>query len=364
MRIAMVAPLTEAVPPRCYGGTERVVSVLTEELVRRGHRVTLFASGDSVSNAQLVSCSPAALRTDPTVRDCAAYDAMQLDRVYRRATDFDVIHNHLGHLAYPLARVCPVPTITTMHGRSDTPEERLLCGHFPALPRIAISAAQRATLPEANWLATVPNGIDTCHYRFRPHAGDYLVFLGRISPEKRPDRAIAIARAVGMPLIIAAKVDSADAEYYEEIIAPLIRDTPSVSFVGEVNEREKDELLGGAYAYLFPIDWPEPFGLTMVEAMATGTPVIAYRAGSVPEVVVDGMTGFICDSVEAMAAAIGRIPAIDRRVCRAHVERPFSAEVMTSKYERAYRAVVASDGISGVERLVSRTEPLLRVASD
>ncbi len=366
MRIAMVAPLMEAVPPQCYGGTERVVSVLTEALVRRGHRVTLFASGDSRTDAELVACSPAALRTDPAVRDCTAYAIMQVDLVYRRAAAFDLIHNHVGPLAYPLARTCPVPTVTTMHGRTDIAEERLLSRHFPAQPRIAISDAQRALLPDANWAATIPNGIDLSHYRFRPDRGGYLVFLGRISPEKRPDRAIAIARAVDMPLVIAAKIDPADAAYYEETIAPMIRANPSIAFIGEVDEREKDALLGGAYAYLFPIDWPEPFGLTMVEAMATGTPVIAYRAGSVSEVVVDGVTGFLCESVEAMVEAVGRVPAIDRGACRAHVERHFTAGIMASRYERAYRKILDGERIPGAdrERFLARTDGALRAAGD
>jgi glycosyltransferase involved in cell wall biosynthesis len=340
MRIAMIAPLTEAIPPRTYGGTERVVSLLTEEMVRRGHQVTLFASGDSQTDAALVACCPRGLRLDPTVRDVVSYIATQLDQVYRRAEAFDCIHNHIGYLAFPVARHAATSTVTTSHGRFDFPEMQRLCNAFPDAPRVAISDAQRALSPGVNWLATVYNGIRCDEYHLRAEPGDYLVFLGRISPEKRPDRAIEIARDVGMRLVIAAKVDPVDAAYYEQAIAPMIRASPLVEFIGEVDEREKDALLGGAYAYLFPIDWPEPFGLTMVEAMATGTPVIAYRAGSVPEVVVDGVTGFVCDTLHGMIEAVARIPTIDRRACRAHVEAHFSAAAMADGYERVYRTLV------------------------
>jgi glycosyltransferase involved in cell wall biosynthesis len=339
MRIAMIAPLTEAIPPRTYGGTERVVSLLTEEMVRRGHQVTLFASGDSQTDAALVACCPRGLRLDPTVRDVVSYIATQLDQVYRRAEAFDCIHNHIGYLAFPVARHAATSTVTTSHGRFDFPEMQRLCNAFPDAPRVAISDAQRALSPGVNWLATVYNGIRCDEYHLRAEPGDYLVFLGRISPEKRPDRAIEIARDVGMRLVIAAKVDPVDAAYHEQAIAPMIRACPLVEFIGEVNEREKDALLGGAYAYLFPIDWPEPFGLTMVEAMATGTPVIAYRAGSVPEVVVDGVTGFVCDTLHDMIEAVARIPTIDRRACRAHVEAHFSAAAMADGYERVYRTL-------------------------
>lgn len=346
MRIAMIAPLTEAIPPQTYGGTERVVSVLTEEMVRRGHHVTLFASGDSRTDAALVACCPRGLRLDPSVHDVVSYTVTQLDHVYRRAADFDCIHNHVGYMAFPVAARSATPTVTTAHGRFDLPEVQRLCRFFPDQPRVAISDAQRASSLDANWLATVYNGIPCDDYHFRAAPGDYLVFLGRISPEKRPDRAIEIARDAGMRLVIAAKVDPVDAAYYEQAIVPMIRASPLVEFIGEVNEREKDALLGGAYAYLFPIDWPEPFGLTMVEAMATGTPVIAYRAGSVPEVVVDGVTGFVCDTLHDMIEAVARIPTIDRRACRAHVESHFSAEVMADGYERVYR-MLAGDAGSG-----------------
>lgn len=339
MRIAMVAPLIEAVPPALYGGTERVVSGLTEELVRRGHRVTLFASGDSQTSAELVACCPRGLRLDNTVRDSVAYTLIELEEVYRRAAEFDVIHNHVDYLAFPFARFAPTPTVTTTHGRLDLPEVRQLYARYAEQALVSISRDQRRYLPAQRWVGTVHNGIDLTHFHFQPTAGDYLVFLGRISPEKRPDRAIEIARAVGMRLVIAAKVDKADRDYYEQVIAPMIRSCPLVEYIGEVNEREKDVLLGGAYAYLFPIDWPEPFGLTMVEAMATGTPVIAFRAGSVPEVVIDGVTGFICDSMDAMIDAVSRVTSIDRAACRAHVERSFSTMAMAEGYLHVYQTM-------------------------
>ena len=340
LQIAIVAPMVEAVPPALYGGTERVVSVLTEELVRRGHAVTLFASGDSQTHADLVACTPRALRLDPQARDHVASTLVQLDQVYQRAHEFDLIHNHTDSFAFPFARLTTTPTVTTTHGRLDLAEVRQLYRHFPEQPLIAISADQRTRLPGVNWLDTVHNGIDLVNLHFRASSGDYLVFLGRISPEKRPDRAIEIARDAGMRLVIAAKVEPADQAYYDHAILPQIRQSPRVEYIGEVDERGKDALLGGAYAYLFPIDWPEPFGLTMVEAMATGTPVVAYRAGSVPEVVADGVTGFICDTVHDMVEAIPRVRDLDRRACRAHVERLFSPAAMADGYERAYTTLL------------------------
>lgn len=340
MRIAMVAPLIEAVPPALYGGTERVVSVLTEELVRRGHHVTLFASGDSQTTADLVACCPRALRLDPEVRDYLAPTMVQLGQVYQRASEFDLIHNHTDYMAFAFARLTATPTITTTHGRLDLAEVQRLYSYYPDQRLVSISDAQRVPLPDANWLATVYNGIALSNFQFRPEAGDYLVFLGRINPEKRPDRAIEIARDVGMRLVIAAKIDPIDEPYYEHAIAPLIHNSPLVDFIGEVDESEKDEVLGGAYAYLFPIDWPEPFGLTMVEAMATGTPVVAYRAGSVPEVVVDGITGFICGTFSEMVDAVPQVRDLDRRACRTYVEDRFSAARMADGYERAYRILI------------------------
>jgi glycosyltransferase involved in cell wall biosynthesis len=280
------------------------------------------------------------------------YELAHVADVYARADEFDLIHNHLGWQAFPFARYATTPTITTAHGRLDLPATRAQHTLFPEQLLVSISNSQRQTLPTAQWAGTVYNGIDLANFHFRPDRGDYLVFLGRISPEKRPDRAIAIARAVGMRLVIAAKVDPVDGDYYESKIAPLIRSCPLVEYIGEVNEREKDALLGGAYAYLFPIDWPEPFGLTMVEAMATGTPVIAWHRGSVREVVVNDVTGYVCSSLDEMIAAVRRVPEIDRASCRAHVEQNFDADCMVKAYERIYKEVIrrAARGIANAVR--------------
>jgi len=340
MRIGILAPLAEPIPPSLYGGTERVVSLLVETLVDQGHDVTLFASGDSQTRARLVPIAPRGLRLDPEVRDPVAYTLIETGEVYRQADQFDVIHNHIDYVAFPFARLSPTPTVTTVHGRLDLPEVQRLYRTFPEQPLVSISDAQREPVPELNWVATVYNAVDLDAYHFRPGPGDYLVFLGRISPEKRPDRAIEIARDVGMRLVVAAKIDAVDQEYWEHAIAPLVRSSSLIEYIGEVDERQKDELLGGAYAYLFPVDWPEPFGLTMAESMATGTPVIAYRAGSTPEVVIDGVTGFICDTVHAMVEAIGAVASLDRRACRAHVERHFAPDVMADGYERVYATLV------------------------
>jgi len=342
MRIAIVAPLIEPVPPKLYGGTERVVHVLTEELVRRGHDVTLFASGDSQTSAKLFPCCERGLRLDPTVRDQIAYALIEMGEVYARASEFDLIHNHNDYLAFSFSRLSTTPTVTTTHGRLDLPEVQRIYGYYREQRLVSISHNQRTWLPKANWVGTVHNAIDIANYHFRPEPGDYLVFLGRISPEKRPDRAIEIARDVGMRLIIAAKVDPTDRDYYEVAIAPLIRANRGlVEYIGEVTEAEKDELLGGAWAYLFPIDWPEPFGLTMAEAMATGTPVIATRCGSVPEVVEDGVTGFVCSTMAGMVEAVSRVGELDRRACRERVERLFSPAAMAAGYEEVYRRVIA-----------------------
>jgi len=345
----MVAPLIESVPPALYGGTERVVSVLTEELVRRGHDVTLFASGDSRTRADLVPCCPRGLRLDVDAQDTVAYTMVQLGMVYERAGEFDVIHNHADYFAFPFARLSDTPTITTTHGRLDLREVQRVYDHFREQNLVSISQSQRAPLPGVNWVRTAYNGIDMSHFHYNAEGGDYLVFLGRISPEKRPDRAIEIARDLDMQLVIAAKVDPADQAYYDHAIAPMIRDSTRVEFIGEVDEQQKDELLGNAYAYLFPIDWPEPFGLTMVEAMATGTPVVAYRAGSVPEVIIDGVTGFICDTFTAMVDAVPRVASLDRAACRAHVERRFSAAAMAESYEDVYTLLADSSWLNGLQ---------------
>jgi len=339
MRIAQIAPLAESVPPQLYGGTERVISTLTEELVRRGHDVTLLASGDSRTAAKLIACSERGLRLDENIKDTIAPHLIQLGEAYRRAGDFDVIHNHLDYLAFPFARLSSTPTVTTTHGRLDLGEVCQVYGQFPDHNLVSISRNQASHLPKANWVGNVYNAIDIDNFQFRDRPGDYLVFLGRISPEKRPDRAMEVARDIGMRLIVAAKVDPADQAYFDAAIKPIIESSPHVEFVGEVDEAGKDQLLGGAYATLFPIDWPEPFGLTMVESMATGTPVIAYRNGSVPEVIVDGVTGVICDSFTGMVEAVESVRRLSRAACRDHVERNFSAATMAAGYEAVYRAL-------------------------
>jgi len=344
MRIAQLAPPYETVPPTCYGGTERVVATLTEELVRRGHDVTLFASGDSCTSARLVPIVDHALWHHPEYEDFAPFSAIALGKLAAEAARFDVVHNHLDYMGFPLARILPCPVVSTLHGRLDLPELVPCFEEFRDVPLVSISDAQRQPLPDAGWVRTVYNGIDLSHFHFQPTGGDYLVFLGRMTPDKRPDRAIEIARDLGQRLVMAAKVDPVDQAYFDHAIAPLIRDSSLVEFVGEVTEQEKDVLLGGAYAYLFPIDWPEPFGLTMIEAMATGTPVVAYRAGSVPEIIVDGVTGFVCDSFRDMVEAVPKVASLSRAACRDHVAHRFSAEQMADGYERAYAAVLDQSG--------------------
>jgi glycosyltransferase involved in cell wall biosynthesis len=342
MRVGVIAPLVEPVPPKFYGGTERIVSNLTEELVRRGHQVTLFGSGDSVTSANLVACVPQALRLDPEAPDFVTATLFELGEVYRRAGEFDIIHNHADWFGFPFAECVATPTVTTAHGRLDVPDIAYRYRLGAGQPLVSISSDQQRYLPGANWVGTVHNGIDVSRFRLKTEPGDYLAFLGRISPEKGPDRAVEIAERVGMRLIVAAKVDPADRDYYESVVAPLFRRSSLVEFIGEVDEVGKDQLLGGAYAYIFPIDWPEPFGLTMIEAMATGTPVIAMARGSVPEVVADGETGFVCDSLDEMVAAVERVSCLDRRVCRQRVEELFSVSQMADGYEGAYSRVLSS----------------------
>jgi len=344
MRIAQVAPLVERVPPQLYGGTERVISALTEELVARGHDVTLFASGDSMTRARLVSCAAKSLRLDGGVRDTIAFTMMELAEVFDRAADFDVLHNHADYYAFPFARLSRTPVVTTTHGRLDLPEIQRVYRYFRDAALVSISNFQRTPMPDIGWVATVYNGIDFGHFHLRREPGHYLAFLGRISPDKRPDRAIAVARALDMPLKIAAKVDAVDRDYFDQVIRPHLAHS-LVEFVGEVNEREKDEFLGNAYAYLFPIDWPEPFGLTMVEAMACGTPVIAMNCGSVPEIVRHGVSGFICDSVREFVAAVPHAGALDRVGCRTYAEARFSGAVMTGNYEAVYRQMIGDNGV-------------------
>jgi glycosyltransferase involved in cell wall biosynthesis len=337
MKIAQIPPLYESVPPRKYGGTERVVSYLTEELVRQGHEVTLFGTGDSVTEATLHPVCSQALRLNPDCRDPLAYHILQMQIVMEHASEFDILHFHNDYLHYPFSSMAGYRNITTLHGRLDLPELEFIYDKFPTLPLVSISAHQRRPLPDANWMGTVYHGLPRDLYHLGDGDGDYIAFLGRISPEKRPDRAIEIAKKAGVKIKIAAKVDQSDKQYYEEVILPLL-DHPLVEFIGEIGENQKNAFLGNAMALLFPIDWPEPFGMVMIEAMATGTPVIAFNAGSVPEVINPGQTGYIVSSVDEAVRAIGQLHTFSRRHCRALFETRFSADVMAENYVRLYEA--------------------------
>jgi len=339
LRIAQVAPLFESVPPKFYGGTERVVSYLTEALVRLGHQVTLFASGDSITSARLCSCWPRALRLDGRSLQHEVPHMLHMEHVFRHAGEFDVIHFHTDHLHFPLARRSQVPQMTTLHGRLDLPELFPLMREFREMPLVSISDAQRRPLAWAHWQATVHHGLPACLLQMRAEPGRYLAFLGRISPEKRCDRAIEIARRLGMPLKIAAKVDPADQAYYESSIRPLM-DDPLVEFVGEISEDRKAEFLGHAIALLFPIEWPEPFGLVMIEAMACGTPVVAFRHGSVPEIIDPGVTGFIVDSIDEAVHATRQAAGLDRRACRRRFDERFTADQMAVNYLAVYQRLI------------------------
>src|SRR5690349_3734038 len=339
MKIAQVAPLIESVPPRLYGGTERIVSYLTEELVRLGHDVTLFASGDSITSAELAPCCTRALRLDPTVRDIIPYFMLMIDKVRERAEEFDVLHFHIDLFHFPLFRSLAARTLTTLHGRQDLGDLKPFYSRFGDMPLVSISNDQRKPLPHANFVATIQHGIPADLHRPSLEPGRYLAFLGRISPEKRPDRAIRIAQAAGIPLKIAAKIDRVDEDYFRSEILPLI-DGPGVEFVGEINEREKAQFLGGAAALLFPVDWPEPFGLVMIEAMACGTPVLAFRCGSVPEVIEDGVTGKVVDSEEEAIAALPAILSYDRRAVRHRFEERFTDAKMAKEYVSIYRRLL------------------------
>jgi glycosyltransferase involved in cell wall biosynthesis len=340
MKIAQIAPLAESVPPKKYGGTERIVSYLTEELVRQGHDVTLFASGDSTTRAEFHATVPTALRLNPDVKDPLPYAALQLEDVRERAQEFDVLHFHCDFLHFPLMRALGLGnTVTTMHGRLDFPDYPALYDTFDDAPLVSISHQQRQPLPRCNWVGTVHHGLPAHVCRFEPRPrGEYLAFLGRISPEKRADRAIEIAGRAGMKLKIAAKVDAADQKYFSETIEPLLSQ-PHVEFVGEIGEREKCDFLGHASALLFPIDWPEPFGLVMIEAMSCGTPCVAWHAGSVPEIISEGNNGFIVDSIDSAVAAVHRACSMDRHAVRAEFQQRFSAERMTRDYLAIYRHV-------------------------
>jgi len=337
MRIAQVAPLYESVPPLQYGGTERVVSHLTEELVRLGHEVTLFASGDSVTSARLVPACERSLWNDPECRDYLAHHTRLIGMVFEDVSRFDIIHFHADYLHYPLLRHLKCRTVTTIHGRIFPRDVGGLYEQFPETPLISISDDQRRPLPNANWQATVYHGIPRDVFRFNERAGDYLAFVGRVSPEKRVDRAIEIAGRAGMKLKVAARIDPKDEDYYRTQIEPLFQKYKSfVEFVGQIGDDEKQEFIGNATAMLFPIDWPEPFGLVMIEAMACGTPVIAWRNGSVPEVIDEGRTGFVVDSIEGAAAAVKRVGEIDRATCRHIFEERFDVTRMAHDYLDAY----------------------------
>jgi glycosyltransferase involved in cell wall biosynthesis len=360
MRIAQVAPPFESIPPMRYGGTERVVATLTEELVRRGHEVTLFAAGDSETSARLVPVVDQALwRREPAYRDFAPFWALVLGKLARELDQFDLVHSHLDYFGFPLARRAPCPVVSTLHGRLDLPELQPLYAEYDDVPLVSISDAQRAPVPWANWVATVYHGVELEKYTFNPEPGRYLAFLGRISPEKGLDRAIRVAQRVGLPLRIGARAPlpfrddpnvRADWEYYENVVQPLLQG-PNVELVGHVGGQEKDDLLRHAAALLVPIDWPEPFGLVMPEAMACGTPVLALCNGSVPELVRHGETGFVCQDEDELVEAVSRIDQLDRATCRAEAERRFSPEAMADAYEQVYQQMLERTG-DGVMAMV------------
>jgi glycosyltransferase involved in cell wall biosynthesis len=338
LRIAQVAPLYERVPPALYGGTERVVAALTDELVRRGHQVTLFASGDSQTIGDLKSPVDRSLRLDPEAGDPVAAHVLELAQVFERADEFDLIHCHVDYLAFPFGRLVHTPTVHTLHGRLDLPHFVPLFRHLRDVAVVSISDAQRAPLRslDVNWVGTVYHGVALESYPYAEEGGEYLAFLGRISPEKRPDLAIAVAKRLAIPLKIAAKVDAKDRDYFESEIRPLL-DDPLIEFIGEIDEAAKAEFLGGAMALLFPIDWPEPFGLVVIEAMACGTPVVARACGSVPELIEAGHTGFVVDTFDELVDAVKRVRTLDRAACRRHVEARFSIRRMVDDYESVYR---------------------------
>jgi glycosyltransferase involved in cell wall biosynthesis len=339
MRIAQVSPLYESVPPRLYGGTERVVSYLTEALIEAGHEVTLFASGDSSTRAKLISACPRALRLDPECKDPIGYHLILLDQVFSRLDDFDVVHFHTDYLHFPLAVRHNFTHVTTLHGRLDLHFLPAIYQRFPGIPVISISYAQRKPLPYACWRGNVYHGLPLELYSPVETRGSYLAFLGRISPEKRADLAIEIALRAGIPIKIAAKIDKQDQDYFKATIEPLLRH-PLVEFIGEVDEQGKQQLLGGALALLFPIDWPEPFGISMIESMACGTPVIAFPRGSVPEVVDDGITGLIVPDVQSAVRALDRVASLSRSACRRRFEQRFSAGRMARDYIAIYTQLV------------------------
>jgi len=356
MHIAQVAPLTEAIPPKLYGGTERVVSWLTEELIALGHEVTLFASGDSVTSAQLDAVWPRALRLDGAVRDPNALHMLMLEQVYQRTPDFDFLHFHLDYYPFSLFSRQSTPFVTTLHGRLDLPEHQPVFDAFSSVPVVSISNAQRRPLPQARWVRTVHHGLPERLLTPQPVKPTYFAFLGRIAPEKGIDRAIRIAEHCGAPLKVAAKVDKADREYFDEQIRPMLR-SPKVDYIGEITDQEKSDFLSGAIALLVPIDWPEPFGLVMIEAMACGTPVVAFNRGSVPEVVDDGLTGFIVEDETSAIGAVDRLGHLSREKIRRRFEERFTARRMAQDYLGVYRSLMAS--VAPHLRLVTEDAPAL-----
>lgn len=341
LRIAQVSPLYESVPPKLYGGTERVVSYITEELVALGHDVTLFASGDSITSGRLVPCTPKSLRLDPGCIDQIAHHYVMLDKVFERAQreEFDIVHFHIDYFHFPLSRVHNIAQLTTLHGRLDLPDLPPLYRRYPDMPVVSISKYQRKPLSFANWVGNVYHGLPVNGLRQGDGGGKYLAFLGRISPEKRVDRAIEIALKAGIPLKIAAKVDRADREYFEQNIKHLLNQ-PGIEYIGEIREDQKAEFLGNAAAYLFPIDWPEPFGLTVIEAMACGTPVLAFRCGSVPELIAPGISGIIVDNVEEAVSSIDRLLGMDRSGVRRAFENRFTGSRMAQDYVTLYESII------------------------
>ncbi len=349
MRIAQISPLTEAVPPKLYGGTERVISWLTEELVAMGHDVTLFASGDSSTHAKLEPMWPKALRLDGSVRDPYALHMTMVEKVARRAEEFDILHFHLDYYPFSLMMRQNVPFVTTLHGRLDLPEHQPVFETFSSVPVVSISNSQRRPIHKANWAATIHHGLPENLLTPQPAKPSYLAFLGRISPEKRVDRAIRIAERCGLPIKVAAKIDRADADYYKDEIEPLMS-LPHVDFIGEITDAQNPDFLSGAIALLVPIDWPEPFGLVMIEAMACGTPVIAYNRGSVPEIIDDGETGFVVEDETSAVGAVNNLPQISRDVVRKRFEQRFTSTRMAQDYLTLYRRMISEQKGEGAFR--------------
>lgn len=347
MRIAQVAPLYEPVPPRGYGGTERVVSWLTEELVRQGHEVTLFASGDSLTRAKLVPVCPMSLRTNPTCHDTLAHHILLLEQVRQRRDEFDIVHYHIDYLHFPLSRQIDLPQVTTLHGRLDLPDLIPVYREFADMPVVSISRSQRDPLPQANWVGNVYHGLPENSLRFKEGPGEYLAFIGRISPEKRPDRAIEIATRADLRLKIAAKIDVVDREYFDRVVCPLLK-RPNIEFIGEIGDEAKAEFLGNAIASIAPIDWPEPFGLNMIEAMACGTPTIAFEHGSVPEIIENGVSGIVVRTVDQAVEAVRQAAVMSRRAVRNSFKSRFTANRMATDYLAIYHELISEESASRV----------------